>query len=195
MTDFMPHILQVVSGLGYPVFVNGDYNLNIIGVRSPERVANAFDDSLCVAYKVDGHWVCDWYEITTDPGSPYLKRPINSSGCAILAPGSYRGAYGIAKHRGKYDALCQINRPVTVYRDDNKDTLLDMDDDSKQTGMFGINVHKRDGDSDSVNGASAGCQVFRFADAFDKFMRTCRQQVNVRGFKTFTYTLIDQGDL
>lgn len=191
----IPPILQKMKALGYRVFDNGDYNLNIFGIRSPERVANAFDDLIGVAYKENNLWKVEYFEATTDPGSPYLLKPINNSGAAILSFGQFRGAYKIAKHRGKYDALCQVGGPVTVYRDDNRDNVLDLVESSKQTGMFGINIHKRDGESDSVNGASAGCQVFRYAYAFERFMSLCRLQVSERGFDTFTYTLLDENEL
>lgn len=191
----IPPILAKIKSLGFRVFENGDYNLNIFGIRSPERVANAFDDLIGVAYKKNDLWSVEYFEATTDPGSPYLLKPINNAGAAILAFGQYRGAYKIAKHRGKYDALCQVAGPVTVYRDDNRDNILDLDESSKQTGYFGINIHKRDGSSDTVNGASAGCQVFRYERAFNRFMELCRLQVSTRGFETFTYTLIDENDL
>lgn len=187
-----PFFLKKVESLGYAVFTNGDYNLNIIGIRSPTRVANAFDDELCVVYKLGGVWQCESFEVTTDPGSPYLLKPLaNTKGTAIIAPGQNRGAYRIAKHRGKYDALCQVAGPVTVYRDNNRDNVLDLDESTKQTGMFGINIHKRDGDSDSVNGASAGCTVFRYSSEFYRFMDLCRSQVSERGFETFSYTVVN----
>ena len=89
----LPPILQAVKAKGFAVFTDGDYNLNITGIRSPERVANAFDDRLCVTYKRDDMWITETFEITTDPGSPYLLKPLaNTSGTAILVPGQYRGA-------------------------------------------------------------------------------------------------------
>ena len=187
----LPPILQAVEARGYKVFTNGDYNLNITGIRSPERVANAFDDRLCVTYKADGIWRTETYECTTDPGSPYLLRPINNYGCAILAPGQYRGAYSIGKHRGQYLALVQTGK-VQVYRDDNRDNILDMDPETIQNGYFGINIHKRTGESDTINGASAGCTVLRYAWAFERLMFLAGKQVSERGYKTFTYTLIEE---
>ena len=187
----LPPILQAVQAKGYAVFTNGDYNLNITGIRSPQRVANAFDDRLCVTYKVNDIWTTETYEITSDPGSPYLLRPINNYGCAVLAPGQWRGCYTIGKHRGQYLALVQSGK-VKVYRDNNRDNILDMDPETIQDGYFGINIHKRSGESDSVNGASAGCQVFRYAKEFDRMMYLAGKQVSERGWKTFTYTLLEE---
>ena len=191
----IPPILTIISALGHKVFTNGDWNLNLFGIRSPERVAGAFDDLIGCAYKSADLWMVEYWEATTDPGSPYLLKPINTAGCAILAPGQYSSCYKIAKHRGQYDALCQVGGPVTVYRDDNRDNVLDMTESSKQTGMFGINIHKRSGESDSVGGASAGCQVFRYERAFERMMELARRQREERGWDTYTYTLIEEGDL
>ena len=46
-----------VKSKGYKWFENGDYNVNIVGVRNMEvgdRVTNRFDDHLTISYKVDG---------------------------------------------------------------------------------------------------------------------------------------------
>ena len=187
----LPPILQAVQSKGHKVFTDGDYNLNITGIRSPERVANAFDDRLCVTYKLNDMWVTETFEITTDPGSPYLLKPINNYGCAILVAGQYRGAYSIGKHRGQYLALVQSGK-VKVYRDNDRDNILDMDPETIQDGYFGINIHKRSGESDTVNGASAGCQVFRYEHEFNRMMYLAQKQVSERGWRTFTYTLLEE---
>ena len=188
----LPPILQAVQSKGHKVFTDGDYNLNITGIRSPERVANAFDDRLCVTYKLNDMWVTETFEITTDPGSPYLLKPLaNTSGTAILAPGQWRGCYSIGKHRGQYLALVQTGK-VKVYRDNNRDNVLDMDPETIQDGYFGINIHKRSGESDTVNGASAGCQVFRYEHEFNRLMHLAQKQVSERGWRTFTYTLLEE---
>jgi len=187
----LPPILQAVQSKGYKVFTDGDYNLNITGIRSPERVANAFDDRLCVTYKLNDMWNTETFEITTDPGSPYLLKPINNYGCAILAPGQWRGCYSIGKHRGQYLALVQSGK-VKVYRDNDRDNILDMDPETIQDGYFGINIHKRSGESDTVNGASAGCQVFRYEHEFNRLMYLAGKQVSERGWRTFTYTLLEE---
>ena len=188
----LPPILQAVQSKGHKVFTDGDYNLNITGIRSPERVANAFDDRLCVTYKLNDMWVTETFEITTDPGSPYLLKPLaNTSGTAILVSGQYRGAYSIGKHRGQYLALVQSGK-VKVYRDNDRDNILDMDPETIQDGYFGINIHKRSGESDTVNGASAGCQVFRYEHEFNRMMYLAQKQVSERGWRTFTYTLLEE---
>ena len=81
-------------------------------------------------------WVTETFEITTDPGSPYLLKPINNYGCAILAPGQWRGCYSIGKHRGQYLALVQSGK-VKVFRDNDLDNILDMDPETIQDGYSG----------------------------------------------------------
>ena len=67
---------KVFSEKGYAFFENGDYNLNIVGVRNDSGDASKFDDFLNVLYKINGEWVCDVYPATTEPGPSILRRPI-----------------------------------------------------------------------------------------------------------------------
>ncbi len=176
-------------------FFDGDkaLNLNLVGVRSPARESNRFDDHMLAIYRNEAlEWVVDYYEITTDPGNRFLTRPINVDGAAILCPGQYRSTWKIGKHRGEYDALCQLGGSVKVWRDDNKDTVLDLDV-STQTGWFGINVHKRRSTADTVDSSSAGCQVFEHTSEYNEFMDTVKASRSVFG-NSFTYTLLDEGD-
>ena len=188
----MPPVLEHMKSLGHAVFSEGDYNLNIFGIRGPSRDSDEFDDLLGCVYKMDGMWFAEYWPITTDPGRRLLERPINKKGAAILCPGQYRGAYVIAKHKGEYDALCQKGAEVTVYRDDNKDNILDMDESNKQPGWFGINIHERRGNRQKVHASSGGCQVFERFELFDRFMWLAQQQVDGGLGDTFTYTLLDQ---
>jgi len=192
----LPPILHRVSALGLKVFSGSEaYDLNIIGIRSPEKTANAFDDLICCAYREekDGPWVVRCWPATTDPGTYWLDNPSRVDGTAILVPGQYRGVYKIDKHGGKYEALCQRNGDVSVYRDNNRDATLDADASSIVTGMFGINIHHAGQNSTRVDKWSAGCQVFaRMAD-FDEFMGIVKQQIaHHPTWESFTYTLIEE---
>lgn len=176
----------------YKFFSNGKYNLNIIGVRSPDHSPNCFDDTLlCIYKKYDNQWEIKKYKITTDPGLPYLLKPINKNGTAILAPGQYAGAYKIGYHRGIYKALVQ-SKPVKVFRDNNKDSVLDFDAVITETGNFGINIHRAfyQGTTPFVDKHSAGCQVFQNASDFNEFMNLCEVQSEMFS-NSFTYTLIE----
>lgn len=192
-------IEQIMIRKGYRFF-KGVYNLNIIGVRSKESVRqeNKFDDILIVAfglatsgYNSSTKFI---FQITTDPGIKSLKAPMNAKGTAILVPGQYNGSHKIGLHQGKYEALVQC-APVKVYRDANKDNILDTDKRTIDTGMFGINIHKAGIASTIVDGWSAGCQVLAKIDEYKIFMDLCRKQKLAGYGDKFTYTLLEEKDL
>ena len=111
---------EVFNKKGYKFFENGNYNLNIIGVRCENTIPNSFDDFLMCVYKVNNEWVCKDYTITTDAGLYWLENPmVSEKGCALLVPNQYRGVYKLDKHKGEYTALCQRNGKVDVYRDND----------------------------------------------------------------------------
>lgn len=185
----------------YAFFTQGDYNVNIIGVRNPNLVANSFDDTMLCAYKVKDRWLLKEWKMTTDAGRYWLKNPMNPKGTAILVPNQYRGVYKIDKHRGIYDALCQRNGEVEVWRDDNEDQILNFNDVTKEWGYFGINIHKTHPYNatlkeriEVVEKWSAGCQVFKKVNDFRKFMFICNKAKEKWG-NSFTYTLLKQEDL
>ena len=192
-------IEQVMIRKGYRFF-KGVYNLNIIGVRSKESIKqeNRFDDILIVAFALatSGYNSSTKFifQITTDPGIKSLKAPMNAKGTAILVPGQYRGSHKIGLHQGKYEALVQC-APVKVYRDANKDSILDTDKRTIDTGMFGINIHKAGIASVIVDGWSAGCQVLAVEKDYAIFMDLCRKQKLAGYGDKFTYTLLEEKDL
>jgi|TARA_R110000851_G_scaffold142839_2_gene281650 hypothetical protein len=179
----------------YAFFSKGDFNLNIIGVRGDNRKANKFDDNLFCIYKSKGEWFADNYKITTDAGTHWLKNPMNDKGCAILKCNQFRGAYQLGLHKGQYTALVQ-RKEVEVYRDNDWDGMLDMNEENIEKGIFGINIHKSNPRTESFNVDkwSAGCQVFKKKSSYDKFIRTCEKAKNMWG-NSFTYTLINENEL
>lgn len=184
--------------LGYSYFTAGDYNLNIIGIRSDNnnKVTDLFDDYLVVVYKIGNTTKKQIYNITTEPGSYYMLKHLgNPKGTAILAPGQYKGAWQLGLHKGKYKALCQ-RKIVKVYRDGNKDAVYDYAPDKIDKGFFGINIHRANPyyASPRINNYSAGCQVFQDPRQFNSFIRLCERQRSLYG-NSFTYTLIREQDL
>ena len=189
-----PSILDRVADQGFVVFENGQCNLNIIGVRSSGRVANTFDDKMHVVFKnSNDEWVELIFTITTDPGNYWLENPSRVAGTAILCRGQYRGVYQIGKHRNKYEALVQ-RRKVRVYRDSNKNEVLDINpaSSSSEEGFFGINIHRANAsrESTSVEKWSAGCQVFANPYEYGIFMALCHYSARLYG-NSFTYTLLE----
>jgi hypothetical protein len=175
---------------------NKGYDLNIVGIRNnnkdvADKVTNLFDDVLTVSYKVNGNWVYKEWAVTTDPGRRAMLEVKNANGVARLVPGQYRSSYSIGLHKGKYEALRQT-KPVTVYRDPDKDLVYD--ENKTQTGLFGINIHKAGKNSSIIENWSEGCQVFKVEADFNEFMDICRSAAKIHG-STFTYTLIESTDI
>lgn len=194
-TDFE----KLFQKMGYTFFTNGNYNVNIIGVRNllgDKIQRDTFNDAMVLIFKENNKWVKKVYELTTDPSLKFLKSPSNSSGTAILVPGQYRSVYKVDLHGGKYTALCQRNGNVKVYRDKNKDNKLDMDPKTIQSGMFGINIHRASATvvSESIGSYSAGCQVFKSYKNFNEFMNYIQKSKSLYG-NSFTYTLITTDEL
>ena len=186
---------KVMEDKGYVFFEEGEFNLNIIGIRNASRRADLFDDNLIVLYKEGLDWVVNSYQITTEPGHRILRRPINAEkGTAILVPGQYRGAYRIGNHKS-YTALVQRGGKVKVWRDDNKDSKPDYKGEQEE-GWFGINIHKHSGpiNRKDTGGVSAGCQVFRSSQDFYEFMDLCDIAAD-NWSNSFTYTLLNSEDI
>jgi len=184
---------------GYPFFERGNFNLNIIGVRSKSKISNSFDDLLYCIYKSRDIWQVKCFNITTDSGKHWLLNPLSVKGCAILVPNCYQGCYKLGKHKGKYTALVQTGGRVRVYRDNNKDNIIDIDNTTIERGYFGINIHKSKSsniltDNNGIDKFSAGCQVFHSINEYDTFINLCQTSATYFG-QYFTYTLLTYKDL
>ena len=184
---------------GYVTFDgNSKYNLNIISTRNSSHDATKFDDLLVVIYRgEDKEWIVSSYEITTDPGPNILRKPINRKGTAILVPDQYRSTWKIGPHgKTRYIALTQRLGEVKVFRDNDKDRKLEMEDRTIDKGYFGINIHKHASsyEREFVRGASAGCQVFKNTKDFNAFMELCHISADLFD-NSFTYTLLEENDL
>jgi len=186
----LPPILQKAKDEGYEIW-NEPYRLWLFGLRSKDSQANSFNDTLgCYYYSPEGGWVSYFWPGTTDPGTYWLENPSRVAGTAILVEEQYLDTWTIDLHAGKYEALCQRAGEVSVYRDGNKDNVLDENPDTITTGYFGINIHKAGSDSTQVDKWSAGCQVFKRLADFNKMMKLAHMQQDNTGLKTFSYTLM-----
>jgi len=179
------------------VFFDGlkSYDLNLIGVRRDNQNSNLFDDILYCIYKdAEKNFQVEAWPITTDPGAYWLKNPMNPKGTMIIVPGQYRKVWKLAKHQGRYIALCQ-RRPFKVYRDNNKDNILDYDPKTIETGIFGANCHRSNpyNKSYAVEKWSAGCQVHSKVSNFNKMIDLASKSAVIFG-NNFTYTLLKESD-
>jgi len=190
-------IIKAMTLKGYKVFESDTkpFNLNIVGVREDNPTTNLFNDCICVFWKYEGCWSLVDFQATTLSGLKYLESPMNPKGCAILVPNQYRGVWELGLHNGKYTALVQRKGEVEVYRDENEDTSYDMIDSTKESGYFGINIHKAsEGERETVDGYSAGCQVIQNSDEYDIFIDLCEKAKKYWG-NSFSYTLLNEKDL
>ena len=194
-------IEKAVKAKGYAWFEdasNKTYDVNIVGIRNnapsvADKVTNVFDDTLTISFKDESKiWQSYAWNATCDPGKKGVMEFHNNKGVARLVPGQYRGVWSIDKHQGKYEALCQRNGNVTVWRDANRDLLFE--EKVTDTGMFGINIHKAGQDSTWVENWSEGCQVFKRVKDFDAFLVICKKAAKIHGNK-FSYTLIESTDI
>lgn len=166
------------------------FALNIVGIRSLTKRSNSFDDELFALYKDHlNQWFIHVFKATTDPGTYWLNNPMKSAGTAILKAGQYR--YKKGYHKNAYRALIQAD-VVTVIRDYDRDSKLDLRNGVEETGWFGINIHKAgvNGVATEINSWSAGCQVLADARDFDVLMRLVDQHIAHHGNR-LTYTLLD----
>ena len=194
-------IKDTVEGLGYKYFTGDNYDVNIVGIRNSDtngKVTNKFDDTITISYRDEsGDWQYHEYNCTTDPGDNWMDNPMLEKGCAVLKPGQYRGSHKLRLHQGKYLALGQ-KKPVTVYRDRNKNDKYDFDESTLDTGLFGINIHRATAlegkTSTNVDKWSAGCQVIASNDDWHEFLGICKKARKEWG-NSFTYTLIESKDI
>lgn len=190
-------VKAVMERKGYKVFEGSrqkGYDLNIFGVRAADTAANTFNDWLGVMYLQSGVWNMFAFPGTTDPGLYWREHPMNVHGTALVKPGQYRGLWKRGRHQGKYEALVQAS-PISVYRDANRNATLEPREETVQVGMFGINMHRANPNTPSVqvNKWSAGCQVFADPIQFDFMMALVRKSQAIWGDR-FSYTLLTEAD-
>ena len=162
------------------------YDLNIVAVRAANPVPGQFDDWLSVSWRSGAHWQDLVFSVTTDPGPYYRDHPLHPAGAALLAAGQYRASHHIARHKGRYEALCQ--RPGTA--------LPVWRGGALHRDGTGLNIHRAAaaGTPSAVGRWSAGCIVLANADDFTVFMEVCRIAARIWG-NAFTVTLLEERDL
>jgi hypothetical protein len=100
---------------------------------------------------------------------------------AMLVPGMY--TFVMRKHKGKYDAFGQGDRPVAVYRVNAAGTIT-----SVEEGLFGINIHEG-----GQNGTSSeGCQTLPRGTQWQQFKSLGYSLLRANKQETFKYILFDE---
>lgn len=191
-------ITNTLNNLGYPVFEKGDYNLNFGIVRSENRNADAFDDVMYLFFKKDGAWQIHLFPATADPGLDHLQNPVFqeaiTGGSAILAEGYYKNLWQCGYFKGTKALLPRTK--VWVYRDKNKDAILDMSRKTLQYIDAGILVHQsfQGMKANRVGRSSAGCQVTELSTDMDIIWDICYTAEGVWGVGT-SYAVINESSL
>lgn len=190
-------LLNTFESLDYTIFSEAPlkWNLNCFGIRASSRRSNRFDDWMGYFYRYGRDWYMHLMSATVDSGEYYLLHPLRKEGAAGLVEGQYKGAYALGKHRGLYTALVQV-KPVKVYRDKNRDSVLDYMPNTIMRGLFGINQHRANSRyaPKYVGKWSAGCQVVQSPTDFDIYMAACRGAEQNFG-NSFTYTLLREDQI
>lgn len=156
---------------------------HIVGIRAISEINDTFCDKLYFFspenQPIEGIG-------TTIPGRYYLLNLLNPKGTAVLKEGQYVDCWTIGIHNG-YTALVQC-RPVTVYRDSNRDTIINEVPGTEDTGLFGINIHHAGKTfiAKFIQNFSAGCQVWQDIKQFNSMMAVC----TVTPQRYFTYSLL-----
>lgn len=188
---------------GYRVFDDATHplNLNLVALRRTNGTPNAFDDLLaCFWPLADGSFDGLAWKCTTDPGTHWLRNPMNPGGTAAIAEGQYRGAYTIGTHgwsnpNFRHKALVQVG-PLKIYRDNNRDDVMDYDPRTVHTTHpVGLNIHRASawGEAVQVDQWSAGCIVLPRAADLAQLLALADESAEYWG-NTFTFTLLENAD-
>lgn len=189
-------VTAAYARMNYPFFTKGNYNINLFGIRNDDAEANTFNDLVGMLFKINDVWTLKKYNATTDPGLYYRLNPMNVAGTAILCSGYIPKAFKIGLHKG-IPALVQ-NVPFKVWRDNNKDKVLDWNENSDTaSGMYAINMHRatsnKGGKSTLVDKWSAGCQVIAANNDMDEIMSIANTAAKTYG-PVFSYALFTEKD-
>ncbi|MBW4478410.1 MAG: peptidoglycan-binding protein [Tolypothrix brevis GSE-NOS-MK-07-07A] len=200
--DLPSRIVKYMQSKNYTIFTEPkEYNIVYIeGMNEDgslnDDAPNEFNDRRIVIEVADGvpkivnHWGA-----TTEPGSGYTFKPMNSQGAARIQFGQYKawsvGTHGTAE---PHEALVQVD-DITVCRDFNQD--FKRTGDKLDTGRhFGVNQHYGfDFPQNDIRLASAGCLVGRRREGHREFMRIIKGDRRYRTNSNYVfYTTIIPGD-
>jgi hypothetical protein len=147
------------------VFLNKKYvhvSKGLVYIRTDEKLTNSYDDFVVLFV---GGEIVKVAPCSTTAGKYYVQNPISYGGITGTAIAVEQQVIGSHKYIYKQDwstlwlkmPYFQQVRPIDIFRDGNKDAILDRKA-PKQFGLFGINLH-RGGLGGLIDKWSAGCQV------------------------------------
>lgn len=180
-------------------------NCFLFGIRAKEvnQWYDEFNDVLGIAVvEKGGTYSLFGAAGTTDPGRSELTNPTfaraQRDGTAIMKPGQYRGCYILDYHgtgQWRHRAFRQVG-PIAFYSDPDRDTILEFDERKVQSEVVGLNFHAaaKNVDLKEIGPYSAGCQVVRDYDEFQKIVSIAERQIQLLGVNSFSYTLFTQSE-
>lgn len=186
---------------GYP-FSDQPGVANIFGIRSNNTDPDVWDDLLGIAYiGTNSAEQLLMYWGTTHPGLPWLLKPMQKRGAAVILPGFYPNVWNIGLHQGKIPALKQVGN-FKICRE-NTDGIFDPNYDRYEVvGVgTGLNCHPTYGRAAKqwrVGLWSAGCQVPNLdvnSPAWGQWMDVCRASARTNRKGTLSYALFTEDDL
>jgi hypothetical protein len=204
--DVIDKIINIVRSGGGTVFEQDGY-INFCGVRN--NVTNdTFNDVLYIYWKENGVFKCvKTSGFTTKPGEKSvhnLNRDGNASGVAIVKEGWHPNVWHLGIHgpnsSNPHEALRQtkdVTEPITITRDKTQYGKsgayeLRVFEDTTECGYPFTNMHRsKDPQGNSVNGWSAGCQVFQYKSEFDEMLRMA-EYAATKGQNMFSYFLTNK---
>jgi hypothetical protein len=150
---------------------------------------NWFNDTRLVFW-LDNDGKLEWraWEATTEPGVFWTDKPMNPKGVARIKFGQY-AAWSVGIHlRGRaaaQEALVQV-KPISVYRDLNKDYLRN--NDFIDNGLFGINQHSGyDLPRDNIGSVGAGNLIGRTKEGHLEFMQLIKADPRYRAHNGYAF--------
>jgi len=185
---------------GYKFF-DGQFNINLIGIRMHNRLTDKFSDMFLMIYRDHlNNWHIERAIGTTVPGQFYHYNYDNPKGVGIIVPGQYSAAFKQGKHKG-VDALIQ-NTTFKVYRDSNKDGKIDKDVivDAPPSCRFDFHYAKSSVNPEkifleNIGKFSGGCQVLANWLKYNFWLSIIKYSMKLYNYKKITYTLLDEEDL
>ena len=185
---------------GY-TFFDGQFNVNLIGIRMHDRRVDKFSDMFLMIYRDhNNNWQIERALGATVPGKFYHYHYDNPKGVGIIVPGQYRAAFTPGKHNG-VSALIQ-NTTFKVYRDSNKDGKIDKKviEDAPPSCRFDFHNAKSSTNPEkifleNIGKFSAGCQVLANWVKYNMWLVIIRYSMKIYNYNAITYTLLDEKDL
>jgi hypothetical protein len=175
--------------LGHKIY-REPWELNLVFIRTSQRFTNKFDDEAYWFWWNDkGELGFKSAKCTTKAGFYYALHPMGSNGTAILKEQQYLDSWKLGLHHSDYAALVQA-KPISVWRDNNKDSKLD--NRAEETGSFYINIHRASKNKESmiVGNWSAACIVLANPIMFQTLIRAVNQQLTLGKRDVFSPTIL-----